>query len=86
MSANYLPVQVLKYAALPMPKYFSFLDKLMQTLPVINANGIMDEDGNCYYRGEMNPYSECLEKYEILQYNNVMDVSNTLKSMYKVVN
>lgn len=84
MSANYLAGTVLSYAGLEIPSYFAYQNEMYQKLPVLNANGYMDAEGNCYSLDQKSQYNQLLEEYRILHYNSAADRGNTCFSMYKV--
>ena len=48
ISVNYLSSILMENAGIPLTGYQTFLKKLMETLPVINANVYQDADGNFY--------------------------------------
>jgi hypothetical protein len=67
---------VLDTAGVKLTKYNQYLLKLSETLPVINNAGYIDKDGNYYKWSDESPYSEILDKYEKIQYNNIFDREN----------
>ncbi len=70
ISLNYLSGLLLRAADLEDTDYVKFLEYVRETFPVITANGMVDKDGCLYKTGEKTPYSEILNDYAILQYNN----------------
>ena len=72
ISVNYLSSILMENAGIPLTGYQTFLKKLMETLPVINANVYRDADGN-FYNYEDDAYSEELKDYQMLQYNHLVD-------------
>lgn len=86
MSANYLGAYVMQQAGLKMSPYQTFLMKLYDKLPVLNAMGAMDAEGNYYPSGLDSPYKELVEEYQILQYNNLIDTKNTVESFFYTQN
>ena len=76
LSSNYLSSLVLETAGVKLTKYNQYLLKLAETLPVINNAGYIDKDGNYYKWSDESPYSEILDKYEKIQYNNIFDREN----------
>ena len=76
LSSNYLSSLVLDTAGVKLTKYNQYLLKLSETLPVINNAGYIDKDGNYYKWSDESPYSEILDKYEKIQYNNIFDREN----------
>ncbi len=69
MSINYLGPTLLKALGLPMSDYFSYLDNLRKTLPVISAVGFKDQDGNYFTDSENSEYWQIIREYMFLQYN-----------------
>lgn len=72
ISVNYLSGILMENAGIPLTGYQTFLKKLMETLPVINANVYRDADGN-FYNYEDDAYSGELKDYQMLQYNHLVD-------------
>ena len=72
ISVNYLSSILMENAGIPLTGYQTFLKKLMETLPVINANVYRDADGN-FYNYEDDAYSEERKDYQMLQYNHLVD-------------
>lgn len=72
ISVNYLSSILMENAGIPLTGYQTFLKKLMETLPVINANVYRDADGN-FYNYEDDAYSGELKDYQMLQYNHLVD-------------
>ena len=70
VSLNYLSGLLLRAAGLEGTDYTTYLENLRQTLPVITAVGIGDQDGNWYKNGDATPYDDLLNEYNILEYNN----------------
>ena len=69
MSINYLGPTLLKSIGLPMSDYFTYLDNLRETLPVISAVGFKDKDGNYFTDAGNSEYSQMITEYKFLQYN-----------------
>lgn len=76
LSANYLSSLVLKTANVKLTEYNKYLLKLSETLPVISIAGYIDKDGNHYQWSDNSPYTELLNQYEKIQYNNIFDRAN----------
>ena len=72
ISVNYLSSILMENAGIPLTGYQTFLKKLMETLPVINANVYRDADGN-FYNYDDDAYSGELKDYQMLQYNHLVD-------------
>ena len=70
VSLNYLSGLLLRAAGLEGTDYTTYLESLRQTLPVITAVGMLDQEGNWYKNGAATPYDDLLNEYNILEYNN----------------
>ena len=75
-SINYLSTLTLKRAGLPMPAYNQFLIDLMEQIPAINSRGYYSiSEGKYKYLDEAEgEEAEWINKYEMLQYNNMFDL------------
>ena len=82
MSANYLGAYVMKEAGLKTSSYQKFLLDLYEKLPVINAMGAIDSEGNYYEDAMDSPYKDLVKQYQILQYNNLIDTKHTVDSFF----
>lgn len=82
MSANYLGAYVMKEAGLKLSPYQQFLMKLYKDLPVLNAMGAIDKDGNYYESASDSPYKEMVNEYQIMQYNNLIDTKHMVESFF----
>ena len=82
MSANYLGAYVMQEAGLEMSPYQKFLMKLYEKLPVLNAMGAIDAEGNYYESAKETPYEDMVKEYQILQYNDLIDLDNTVESFF----
>lgn len=78
LSANYLGVMVLDAAGIELPPYYQYLNELKEEIPVINVNGYMDKNRKHYSFFEDTHYSENIAAYEIMQYNHLFDIKNTV--------
>ncbi|MFA9376837.1 MAG: LTA synthase family protein [Lachnotalea sp.] len=76
LSANYLSSVLLDTIGAKSTGYNRFLLDVSEQVPVITANGYYGADGNFYELGEESPYTEILNQYNILEYNNMFDKSN----------
>ncbi len=76
LSVNYLSTLTLKTAGVRLTPYHKFLSQLMEKLPVIDTVGYYDKNGTHYSWNTASEYSDLLNYYEILQYNNIFDSSN----------
>ncbi len=76
LSSNYLSSLVLQTAGVKLTEYNKYLLKLAETLPVIDTVGYIDNQ-NVYYKwSDVSPYTELLDNYEKVQYNNIFDQQN----------
>lgn len=82
MSANYLSSYLLKLAGLEMTGYNKFLLNLQEKVPVINAVGYIGDDGKHYSFDEESPYQDDILKYQILQYNNLIDTKHRYEKFF----
>lgn len=75
-SINYLSTLALERAGLPMPAYNQFLMDLMEQIPAINSRGYYSiSEGKYKYLDEAEgEEAEWINKYEMLQYNNMFDL------------
>ena len=77
ISLNYLSTLLFQKAGVPLTGYQEFLSKLHETFPVINANGVIDANGEYYAWGDDIPDEDgLLEKYKAFQYNMLFDGEN----------
>lgn len=72
MSLNYLSSYVLKVAGVQMTDYNRFLLDMFESVPVQNAFGYMDNEGD-YFTLEEREEVDLLSKYHMLQYNYMFD-------------
>jgi hypothetical protein len=86
LSANYLGSYVLETAGLSMTPYQRYLYDLSKKLPVINSVGYIGDDGQYYEDGEESSYTDYIENYKILQYNNVIDYKNRYENFFGTEN
>jgi len=66
---------LLKAAGIELPTYNKYVEKVSQTIPVMNVNGYMDNDGNWHNYGSDEPdnIKKLLDDYDILQYGYYSD-------------
>ena len=82
-SLNYMAANILKTAGLPLTQYHEFLLDLQEELPAISAGAYVDTDGVYYSFDEKNEvFDEALNRYNILQYNHMTDISNRVTSLF----
>lgn len=67
-SLNFLSQYILEYTGVQSDSYFSFLDRLRQTLPAITFVGYLDQEGNAYSHLETNEFTSLIEDYQCVQY------------------
>ncbi|MBQ9955466.1 MAG: LTA synthase family protein [Eggerthellaceae bacterium] len=73
-SLNYLGIQLLQTANLPLSSYQSAVADLRKTLPAVNAKGYLAQDGT-WYGHEEGPDEavRALKTYELIQFANLFD-------------
>ena len=76
LSSNYLSSLVLKTAGIKLTEYNKYLLNLSKILPVIDNAGYIDAEGNYYKWSDNSPYTDILDEYEKIQYNNIFDREN----------
>lgn len=81
VSLNYLSGLLLRAAGLEGTAYTNYLEALRQQLPVINALGVIDREGNLYQNLEA-PYEELLNEYATLQYNNAFGGGEKVEKLF----
>ena len=82
LSCNYLSSLLLKTAGAKQTEFNKYLLKLMNTLPVIDTVGYIDNENNHYRWSDDTAYSSMLEKYEKIQYNYIFDKDNKKTDMF----
>ena len=83
-SLNYLSLLLLDVAKLPTTPYMEFLRSIQKEIPVITGNDYIDSDGNYHFLDKDSEYSELLNKYQLLQYNNVFDYKNRINELFSI--
>ncbi len=75
-SINYLATLALERAGLPLPAYNQFLMDMMEHIPAINSRGYysLSAGGYKYLNEAEGEEAEWINKYQILQYNNMFDL------------
>lgn len=87
MSANYFGSHILQLAGVNLTLYNKFLLNLKESLPVIGMGAVRDKEGEWYSLEDLpEEYSEMLNDYRILQYNNVIDRKNRYENVFTVDN
>jgi len=82
LSANFLAPILLDTIGLKTTPYYNFLLHLSERLPVISAQGILTSGGNLFTYGTENDYSDLLNLYNSLQYNQVFDRSKRIDKLF----
>lgn len=82
MSANYFSAYLMQLIGGNMTGYQKYLMDLYQEVPMITANGYRGADGVMHELGDESQYSESLQEYKILQYNNLFDGENRPEEFY----
>lgn len=82
MSANYLSTLLQQVAGMPMTSYNKFLAAMYQQLPVINTVGYIDKNNNYYSHGQTSDYTNLLNVYSRIEYNNLLDTDNRDDSLF----
>ena len=83
ISANYLASLVLDVANIQKTPYLQFLDNLRNEIPIITGNGYMDKTGIYHEFSEQNEYTNLIDDYHYLQFNNMFDSSDKLVSLFE---
>lgn len=73
ISANYLPMLILKHGNFPLPPYIRMLEEVHEKYPVISSQGVMDSKGNVYAGVADVMDDPLIRKYQYIQYANMFD-------------
>ncbi len=84
ISANYLASLLLDVANIQKTPYLQFLDNLRNEIPIITGNGYVDKNNLYHDFSEETEYSELINNYHYLQFNNMFDSSSKLTSLFEV--
>ena len=84
LSSNYLSSLVLETAGVKLTEYNRYLLKLSKILPVIDTVGYVDNQGVYYKWSDASPYTELLDDYERVQYNNIFDQQNVNSDIFYI--
>jgi phosphoglycerol transferase MdoB-like AlkP superfamily enzyme len=76
MSANYLSSYVMQLAGMKLTGYNKYLLDLQKEVPIISAVCYMGADGVFHELDEKTEYSDKIEEYQVIQYNNLFDIDN----------
>ena len=86
ISANYLSTYLLNVAGLKKTSYNDYLWQLYQKIPVINAFFCIDKNNEIYSLGEDSEYSELINEYKDVGYNNALDKKEQLSDYFYLEN
>jgi len=84
LSSNYLSSLVMQTAGIKLTEYNKYLLKLSETLPVIDTVGYIDSEGNYYKWSDVSSYTDLLDEYEKIQYNNIFDQQNVDSDIFYI--
>ena len=84
LSSNYLSSLVLQTAGVKLSGYNKYLLKLAETLPVIDTVGYIDSEGNYYGWNNNSVYTDIINDYERIQYNNIFDQQNVNADIFYI--
>ena len=76
MSANYLSSYVMQLAGMKLTGYNKYLLDLQKEIPVLSAVCYQGDDGVFREIDEKSKYSDRIEDYKMIQYNNLFDIEN----------
>lgn len=82
VSVNYLSTLAMEVAGIELPLYNQYLSKLYQNLPVVNALGYADQDGNYHYFSEETELTAYVDGYELIQYDYLFGKKNRVNELY----
>lgn len=83
ISINYLTSVLLDVAELQKTPYLQFLDYLREEIPILTGNGYMDKTGKYHDFYEETEYSELINNYNYLQFNNMFDKTNKITRLFE---
>lgn len=83
ISLNYLSAYIFNKVGLELTPYQQFLLSIHEQIPIMNSLGYFGANGKFYeYDEKKSPYYDLINKYRIVQYNNVHDVKNRVDEMF----
>lgn len=82
LSTNYLSSLLLKTAGVELTEYNRYLLKLSEALPIIDKVGYVDNKGNYYHWDDESEYTQILNDYKCVQYNNLLDQKNVDQNVF----
>lgn len=83
ISANYLSAFLLELLGMDMTGYQKYLMELYKSVPVMNLQGYLDNKGNWHGYYEKTQYTESLNEYERIQYNNVFGKKQRVTAFFE---
>ncbi|MGI6736277.1 MAG: LTA synthase family protein [Anaerovoracaceae bacterium] len=84
LSANYLQSYLLQTLNLPMTGYDKFLMDLYRKVPSTTAIAYRGRDGRLYEAGSKSKYTPDLHRYQILQYNDMVDTGQRVDGFFEL--
>ena len=84
MSANYLSAYLVKVIGGKMTGYQKYLMDLYEQVPMITANAYQGKNGVLHELDEKSEYSDLIQEYQMIQYNNLFDSSNRVSEFYQL--
>lgn len=82
ISSNYLSTLLLQTAGLETTPYNKFLSALYKQLPVIDTTGYITSDGKYYSYDDKTEYTDILDTYKKIQYNNLFDTAGRHEELF----
>lgn len=83
LSANYLSSYLLDIANVRLSPYNQYLLNLHKKIPAMNVFGYLGDDGNWYYYDAETKYTEDLNNYQYIQYNNMFGNKNKINDFFE---
>lgn len=75
--------KLLEAAGLPLSPFYGYMSELSQSVPIITANNLYkDNDGNTYKYTDKTPYSNAVNTYLNLVYNNVAPDAKRIDKLF----
>ena len=85
ISANYLSTLLAENANVKLTPYQNFQQNIYQDVPVVSALGCIDKDGNYFVYGDENEYSNQLQTYAQLAYNNLIEEEKRKNELFTLL-
>lgn len=84
ISMIYLVPVMLQESGLPLSDYYQYLYNLKKDIPILSSYGVYyDRHGNMYTYEEETEYTEEINDYFIMEYNNVCDKRDRIESLFR---